>query len=509
MGIKTMFKKKEPTEAELVEDLNRLGVSTRSGKGGREEKFGAFRQYAQERQAQKPGFSPVNPYAGVNMDGGSNPYAENNQGDQNGNPYGAQGGDSGLSNTSSNTYANSGPSNPYSKQTGGQISPYGGQNSSQESPYNRQSSPYASQNGPYSRQNGPGNGPNGPHNQNSAGSGPQAPNSANPYANARQRPAQRPAPTQNLSLSSNPYSKTASRTTPRRDADEESVLDLNALPMDQQLMGPRRPRKPAYDAETLDLNDLPPDEDDLNVDIDDLPEEEELNSEDEEVEAIKQDIRFVKQESLALTRNTLRMAQEADASGTNTLGMLGSQSERLYNAESNLLLAETQTKIADEKVKELKRLNRSIFIPATSGNPFNKKSRLRQQEAKIKTEKAQEKYLRDSNRKEMYASEQRIRQGITQNATNNETSRKYQGQRDLAAAQRYQFENDSEDDEMEKELASNLDQISQYSKKLRSTAQTMGQEVDSQNSRLNQIEENADKLDINVHLNNTRLSNIR
>lgn len=494
MGIKTMFKKKEPTEAELVEDLNRLGVSTRSGKGGREEKFGAFRQYAQERQAQRPGFSPVNPYAGVNMEGGSNPYTESNQGGANGNPYGAQGGQNsnpyGSSGSSSNTYANSGLSNPYSKQTGGRNSPYV-QNSGQTSPYGSQNGLGNTENGAYNRQSGSGNGP-------------QGPNQANPYANARQRPAA----LQSLSLASNPYSL-ATRTSTRRDADEESVLDLNELPMDQMHLRTRRPKKPAYDTQSLDLNELPPDEDDLNVEIEDLPEEEELNSEDEEVEAIKQDIRFVKQESVALTRNTLRMAQEADASGTNTLGMLGSQSERLYNAESNLLLADTQTKIAEEKVRELKRLNRSIFIPATSGNPFNKKSRLRQQESKIKTEKAQEKYLRDSNRKEMYASEQRIRQGITQNASNNDTSRKYQGQRNLAAAQRYQFENDSEDDEMEKELASNLDQIAQYSKKLRSTAQTMGQEVDSQNKRLNQIEEKADKLDINVHLNNTRLSNIR
>ena len=64
MGIKTIFKKKDPTEAELVEDLNKIGVSTKSNKG-RQEKFGAFREYAQERQARKPGLAPQNPYANV------------------------------------------------------------------------------------------------------------------------------------------------------------------------------------------------------------------------------------------------------------------------------------------------------------------------------------------------------------------------------------------------------------------------------------------------------------
>ncbi|EGV66609.1 hypothetical protein CANTEDRAFT_117698 [Yamadazyma tenuis ATCC 10573] len=272
----------------------------------------------------------------------------------------------------------------------------------------------------------------------------------------------------------------------------------------------RRPTKKAValDDATIDLNELP-EEDDLNVVLDEeLPEQEQVNSEDEEVEGIKQDIRFIKQESTASTRNTLRMAQEADASGTNTLGVLGSQSERLYNAEQNLNLADTQTKIGEEKIKQVQRLNRSIFIPA-SGNPFNKKSRLRSQEQRLKTEKEHEKYMRDSNRKNMYESEQRIKQGITQNASGSELHQKYRGEKNLASAQRYQFENDSEDDEMEKEIASNLEQIALYSKKLRNTANTMGQEVDSQNDRLRKIEEDADRLDINVHLNNTRLSNIR
>lgn len=283
-------------------------------------------------------------------------------------------------------------------------------------------------------------------------------------------------------------------------------MDLNAIP--SNIPGAKKPLQKyslGFDDED-DLNALP-EEDDLNIDI--LPEEQEVNSEDEEIEAIRQDIRFVKQESVSLTRNTLRMAQEADALATNTLGMLGSQSERLYNAEQNLLLADTQTKIAEEKVEQLRRLNRSIFIPATSVNPFNKKSKLRQRELKLKTEKAQEKYLRDNNRKGVYESEQRIKEGLVSNTLNSATHQKYKGEQSIEAAKRYQFENDSEDDEMEKEMASNLDQIGLFAKKLKNSANTMGQEVDSQNERLRKIEDDADRLDISVHLNNTRLSNIR
>ncbi|KAK6458319.1 protein transport protein SEC9 plasma membrane t-SNARE [Scheffersomyces xylosifermentans] len=494
MGIKKMFQKKEPTEEEIKDHLVKAGINTKSNSsfGGRQDKFGAFKNYAIERREQRPGLAPVNPYANIGQGNVANPYAENANGSQNQgqqNPYGAA------------SNSQNGRQSPYTTNTGqhnGRQSPYTSQNS------NPQSNPYGGQpNGqrnPYGGNSGQGNGQ-------TTG---QYPPANNPYGAATSRNNSYSSRT--TATTSDPYSRRRSKESTRASRDDESI-DLNDISSGSSFIQGHRPsKKQTYpDDATLDLNELPEDELDLNnEDYDDLdiPAEEQVNSEDEEVESIKQDIRFVKQESVASTRNTLRMAQEADASATNTMGMLGAQSERLYNAEQNLLLADTQTQIADEKVKELKRLNGTIFLPAT-GNPFNKKSRLRQQEERLKTAKAQEKYMRDANRKEMYASEQRLKSGITNNATSSELHQKYQGEKNLDAARRYQFENDSEDDEMEKELASNLDQIGLYAKKLSSSAKTMGQEVDSQNSRLRKIEEDADRLDINVHMNSTRLSNIR
>lgn len=477
MGIKNIFKRKEPSEAELVNDLNKLGITTR-GPNQRQDKFGAFQQYAQEQLLRKPGFAPVNPYANVDAVQG-NPYAEGNTG--NAAVGGASSGNAGRS-----PYGTSASASPYGAAAGGRGNPYG-------------ASPNASAPSPYTSSNA-----------STASTGAAAPYGASSTGGART--SSTGGATSSTAAAYNPYGRTTSRagyelSISTRADDEESVIDLNRIPSRQ--IGTTKPaRRPNYDNEELDLNALP-EEDDLNLDYnEELPQEQEVNSEDEEVEAIRQDIRFVKQESVASTRNTLRMAQEADALGTNTMGMLGSQSERLFNAEQNLLLADTQTEIADSKIKELNRLNRSIFIPA-AGNPFNKKSRLRQQEESIKNAKSQEKYMRETNRQEMYASEQRIKSGITNTATDNETHNKYRDERSLAAAQRYQFENDSEDDDMEKELSTNLDQIGLYAKKLKQSAHTIGEEVDQQNTRLRKIEEDADRLDINVHMNNTRLQNIR
>lgn len=492
-----MFRPKEPTEQELVSDMQRMGISTKSS-SGRQEKFGAFKDYAIDRQSRKPGFAPVNPYANMSHQDG-NPYAQNDA--TNGEPAADSGNPHSGNPYSSNLNSDhSGTANPYS--SGNSSSPYTSGNSStpyksgnSSSPYTSGSSrnPYASSSSrnPYASER-PGSTPDGHASRGHTGA-------ANAHATSGGRAQSGSAG------GANPYKTTQGYNGRRPAGDDELVLDLNAIPSELPPLQLKRPVR--HDTETLDLNAVS-DEEDLNVGDDFLPEEEQVNLEDEEVEAIKQDIRFVKQESIQLTRNTLAHAMQADALGTNTLGVLGSQSERLFNAEQNLLLGETQTRIADEKVKELRRLNRSIFIPA-SGNPFNKKLRLRQQEANLKTQKEQEKYLRESNRLGMYASEQRVKEGLTSKATSSDTYNKYQGERQLQQAQRYQFENDSEDDEMEKELASNLDQIASYTKKLRNTANLMGKEVDAQNDRLRKIEEDADRLDINVHLNTTRLHNIR
>lgn len=468
MGLRKVFSKKDPSEDEIRKNLTDAGISTKATTiSGRQSQFGAFQEYAQQQNSRKQGMKPVNPYANTVLDSSRNPYANGNVGNGTGNSNGNSGGHN--------------------------NNPYGSTNSS--------SNPYgtgASTSNPYGSTNAPSN-PYGSGASKSYGSG--APES-NRYGSTTQTANSTPY---SGSIKPSPYStQRRSNPTSQRSYDEES-LDLNRIPSHQvgESKVARRPQK------EIDLNDLP-EEDDLNLDVpQDLPQDyDEVNSEDEEMEAIKQDIRFVKQESVASTRNTLRMAQEADASAINTLGVLGSQSERLYLAEQNLLLADTQTKIADAKVGELNRLNRSIFIPAY-GNPFNKKSRLRQQEDRIKAEKSQEKYQREQTRNEMYLSEQRIKEGITNASANSELHQKYRLDNHLQQAKRYQFENDSEDDEIEKELASNLDQIGLYAKKLKQSATTMGQEVESQNARLNQIEEDADRLDINVHMNTTRLSNIR
>jgi protein transport protein SEC9 len=104
--------------------------------------------------------------------------------------------------------------------------------------------------------------------------------------------------------------------------------------------------------------------------------------EEEDITATKQEIKFMKQQDVASTRNALQMAAAAEESGRSTLARLGDQGERIHNTEKNLDLAANHNLSAEDKYKELKRLNRSMFAPNVS-NPFTGKERRARRDEEI------------------------------------------------------------------------------------------------------------------------------
>lgn len=228
--------------------------------------------------------------------------------------------------------------------------------------------------------------------------------------------------------------------------------------------------------------------------------------EDDEVDEIKNQIKFTKQSSVASTRNTLKMAQDAEISALNTLGMLGHQSEKLNNVENNLNLMKIQHRVAENKVNELKTLNRNILAVNVS-NPFNSKRKAREAEEKIKMQRLQDKMMQQDTNSELFKSTQRIESAMNSNGS--DVRDRYQNKQILDRSKRYQFENDDDDDEMEVEIDKNLDKIGQISGRLKKLAIATRDEIDSQQTRIKRIEENTDDMDIKIHLNTTRLTHIR
>lgn len=74
----------------------------------------------------------------------------------------------------------------------------------------------------------------------------------------------------------------------------------------------------------------------------------------------------MKQQDVSSTRNALRLAAQAEETGRDTLGRLGAQGERIHNTERNLDLSANQNRLAEEKARELKTLNKSMFAYVSS-----------------------------------------------------------------------------------------------------------------------------------------------
>ncbi len=178
----------------------------------------------------------------------------------------------------------------------------------------------------------------------------------------------------------------------------------------------------------------------------------EEEQEEQEVLASKNEIRFIKQQDVASTRNARRIAEQAEQTGRETLERLGQQGERIHNTERNLDMASNQNRLAAEKASELKTLNRSMFAVHVA-NPFTARSR-EQAANSIALEKHQaERAQRDMTTAEAIGSN--VRQQQYQRDVNGTAIRK-PGGKSLAERAKYQFEADSEDEEMENEIDDNL-----------------------------------------------------
>jgi len=214
--------------------------------------------------------------------------------------------------------------------------------------------------------------------------------------------------------------------------------------------------------------------------------QQQAENDDEDVEAIKQEIRFTKQNSLASTRNAIRIASEAEETGRNSLSRLGAQSEQLSGIERNLDISAAHARIAEDKARELKKINRSIFAVHVS-NPFNSKSRAEEEERKIMERHETEREERERNRKFAYDSAQRVDSALNKPGTGRKPNLKDPTRSSIASRSAFSFEEDEEDVQVERDIDSNLHTLSDITSRLKGVALATQTEIKSQNEKLDQI----------------------
>lgn len=202
--------------------------------------------------------------------------------------------------------------------------------------------------------------------------------------------------------------------------------------------------------------------------------------EEEDIDAAKQEIKFIKQQDVSSTRNALRAAAEAEEVGRGTLARLGAQGERLHNTDRNLDLAANHQRIAEDKAKELKVANRSMFRMHVD-NPFTKGGRERRDQ-EILNKHRDERDQREETRQAAFATNQRMNQnfkGLLSAGASDSLKKS-----SLADRAKFQFEPDSDDEAMEEEIDKNLDQISEATGRLNLLAKAQGAEIEQQNRLL-------------------------
>lgn len=180
-------------------------------------------------------------------------------------------------------------------------------------------------------------------------------------------------------------------------------------------------------------------------------------------------------------------------------------------------MSRTHTLRAEDQIDELKKLNRSIFRPAIT---FNKEAKRAAQEAKIMERYEDERREREKAMMDIRDTQNRLGQAASyghqddpekiQSDANGFGRSRFRTTEQLAARKeqrkRYQFEAGGSDDELEDELDGNLDEISNVTRSLKALGTAMGQELDSQNKRLDVIGDKATNLDNGVFRQTERVS---
>ncbi|KAL2870623.1 putative plasma membrane SNARE protein (Sec9) [Aspergillus lucknowensis] len=229
--------------------------------------------------------------------------------------------------------------------------------------------------------------------------------------------------------------------------------------------------------------------------------------EEQEIQAVKQDIRFTKQSDISSTRNALRLAAQAEETGRGTLARLGAQGEMIHDTERHLDVARVEGRIADEKARELKTLNKSMFAVHVS-NPFTSAQRQRERDERILSTHRQERDAQAGTRSEAFQTNQRMERTFREIERESAKAPKPK-KTTVAERAKYQFEADSEDDAMEEEIDQNLNLLSGATGRLNLLAKATGRELDEQNRHLERIMDKSVNVDDQLAMNRARLDRIR
>ena len=258
-----------------------------------------------------------------------------------------------------------------------------------------------------------------------------------------------------------------------------------------------------------DIFDDPLDDDDGRLDIEfdtiqqqmymeyPLPDPDDKNGDKKgtnEIDRTKRRIRMIKEASLNCTRNALRLAQEAEATGLRTADLLGQQSNILKNIEEDLNIVGDHAYVNKYNMNKLYGLKTAKVV----GNPFHprRKSRGSHSDQKVGRGGAE---LLDSDITDFGNRVEPNNYYLTE-------ERRKAGEKTLLRhIAKYQFESDHVDNKIELEMHRNLDAIEKFSGRLHKMASSAAEEIEGQREQLRQISADMGRAAIKLNHNTKEL----
>lgn len=525
MGLRHFFKGPEDMTRDQEKDILELnGVVLKENSDQamqRKLKFGKFSAYAQQQAHGKKELSPrIRKHVAKDYSGGSS------------DPYSGVS-DPGSSYRQRNGYASNEDTNSQypKKDSGAGYRNQGGRSSSQRGnqghrdygrPSTGYSHPYASQNADVASYSAPalGNGHSGAPNSSSSDS--YSPSTQSSYRTRRER-LDGPDPSKY-----DPYGPESGKS---GELDEGSIsgghrqqqLQQQEKDAGQQSYDPYAQQESDTQTIETDFNSYP------NADGKDQAQkykpfletqnesqeqnEQAYDSEEEEVNRIVRQTKDVRQATVQSSGNILRNLREADDSATNTMGTLGAQREKMYHMEHNVNLMDTQQRFLDEHIKELEHYNRGLFHIKAS-NPFTRKSRKKAAERKFLMEREADRDRDSQLNGKLQKSQRAILDQMDgdepgPDVVHSELKDKEDYEHRVKAASKYLMDDhDGEDEKMEVEYSRNIDEAHKLAANLHSKANTIAQEIESQNRGLSEISEKVNKVDDKMSLSTNRIRGI-
>ncbi|OUM52772.1 hypothetical protein BVG19_g1993 [[Candida] boidinii] len=242
----------------------------------------------------------------------------------------------------------------------------------------------------------------------------------------------------------------------------------------------------------------------------------EVDSEEEEVNRIIRQSKETREATVQSSQNILSHLRQADETATNTIGVLGSQREKMFQIERDLNTMGSQQRFVGEHVKDLEHYNRGLFHVKVS-NPFTKKARRKQAEDLVTLRRQQDRD-RDSA---LNAELSKVQNGLIGELKNNgedpenqlltksDLRAKYEYERRVKEATQYlTSDHDEYDEKNEVEISENVDEAHRLAGMLRKKANVISGEIDSQNHKLRKMAEKVDKVDDTLVAHTNRLRGI-